>query len=410
METTLKDTKEKLLSELKRCKVSLKLNKEMQATYDLEIKNLKEIRDNYNAQCKELIQKAKEEKILRDSYNREIKQLKEKKNMLRAQISEYKSERDSKWILYREFKNQLHELLEQKRELKKKSGKFKRIINEILELDWKLQTESMDFQKERELVSRIEALQAQIDKDEKYQDIKMINLEINELIKSLEDFRQSANHYHQLMVNLFPEIEKIQGKIDDLRTHANEHHNKLMEYNKMIDELKRKSDEVHQQIVDKIKAIQLLRKGYESKLEEIKEIEARLSNLSQKEKRIKRERYMRLEEKRVKELFQKYKNKEYLSFEELGFLLTKGLISLDELREYQEFLKKPVKIRPSKYRLTDIKGLGVRDEKILINNGIYTIEDLSNCKLEDLVEMLPFKSTIKLKNWIENAKILLNQE
>jgi len=409
MESDLKKTKEKLLAELKKCKVALKLNKEMQKNYDIEIRKLKEIRDDNNEIVSKLIEKAKEQKILRDSYNKEFQQLKEKRNIIRTQISEYKAERDSKWILYKEFKNQFHELLNQKKQMKKNSGKMKRIISEILELDWKLQTESMDFEKEKELVKRIEILNAKINNNSEYQDIKAIDLELNELIKNLDEFRTSANHYHKLMVDLIPEIEKIQTRMDELYQLGNEHHKKLMEYNDKINEIKKISDDAHQEMIKKIKDVQLLRKGYDSKLEEIKEIEAKLEKISQKEKIIRREKFVKIELQRAQELLEKHKSNIQLSFEEIGFLLNKGLISIDEISTNKNKENRQELLHSTKFKLTDIKGLGVRDERILVNNGIHTVQDLSNCALDDLVQIIPTKSIVKLKNWIEDAKSIVNK-
>ncbi|MHA1270112.1 MAG: helix-hairpin-helix domain-containing protein [Candidatus Helarchaeota archaeon] len=408
MELDLKDTKEKLMSELKKCKIALKINKEMQDNYNLEIRELKEIRDKNNESVSKIIEKAKEEKIIRDSYNREFQQLKERKNIIRDQIAEYKAERDSKWILYREFKNQFHELLNQKKRIKKNSGKFNRIITEILELDWKLQTESMNFEKEKELVHRIEELNSKINQDKDYCDIKMIDLELNELIKNLDEFRTSANHYHQMIINLFPELQKLQDRMDELHKLSDEHHNKLMEYSNQINELKKISDDAHQKMIEKIKALQLLRKGYDSKLEELKGIEDRLNRIRQKESRIRRESFLKIEEERAKELLKRHKANEQLSFDEIGFLLNKGLITLEEIKTNKN--QNNIEISSNiKNKLTEIKGLGVRDEKILMNNGICTIKDLSNCSVEYLSELIPFKSTIKLRNWIENAKSLVNK-
>ena len=100
-----------------------------------------------------------------------------------------------------------------------------------------------------------------------------------------------------------------------------------------------------------------------------------------------------------------YSSSAVLSFEEYGLLLNKELISLDEIGSSKD--KDEEKETKGKFKLTDIKGLGVRDEKVLKNNGIKTVKDLSNCDIDTLIEIIPSKSTLKLQNWIDGAKSLL---
>lgn len=405
MESELKDIKEKLYTDLNKCKVALKLNKEMQSKYDSEIREFKETRDEYNEKFSELIEKGKEEKILRDSYNREFQQLKQKKDDLHDQISEYKAERDSKWILYKEFKNQFRELLEEKNKLKRSSNSARKMIDTILMLDWKFQTTSMDFEEERRLVEKIEELQSKIDKNQKYQDLKMINLELDELIKNLDEFRESANHYHQLMTELYPKTEELQEKMDEVFNTADIHHEKMVQFYDEANEIKAEADKAHEQMVEKIQAVQLLRKGYESKEKELEIIKSRLGKIKYEESLERRQKYIEIEDNRAKEILAKHKANEQLTFDEIGFLMSKGLITMEQLGNETTNKETPTN-SDSKYKLTNLDGLGVRDEKVLIENGIKSIKDLSNYDLDKLIDIIPYKSTIKLKNWLNDAKTI----
>jgi uncharacterized coiled-coil DUF342 family protein len=408
MESELKDIKEKLYSDLNKCKVALKLNKEMQNKYDTEIREFKETRDEYNEKFSELIEKGKEEKILRDSYNREFQQLKQKKDDLHEQISEYKAERDSKWILYKEFKNQFRELLEEKNKLKRSSNSARKMIDTILMLDWKFQTTSMDFEEERRLVEKIEELQSKIDKNQKYQDLKMINLELDELIKNLDEFRESANHYHKLMTELYPKTEELQEKMDEIFQTADIHHEKMVQFYDEANAIKAEADKAHEQMVEKIQAVQLLRKGYESKEKELEIVKSRLGKIKYEESLERRQKYIEIEENRAKELLAKHNANEQLTFDEIGFLMAKGLITMEELGN--ETGNKATTANPdNKFKLTNLDGLGVRDEKVLIENGIKSIKDLCDYDLDKLIDIIPYKSTIKLKNWLNDAKSITNQ-
>ncbi|MBD3228141.1 MAG: hypothetical protein GF329_08125, partial [Candidatus Lokiarchaeota archaeon] len=393
METELKETKEELLQELKKCEVALKLNRKMQKQYDRAISELKEERDAKNDEFQGLLDKAREEKVLRDSYNREFQQLKEKKDKIHEEIAELKAQRDSKWILYKEFKNEFHNLLTEKRELKKDSVESNKIISEILKLDWKIQTTSMDLDQEKKLVERIERLNSKINKNTKYKKLKMINLELNELIRNLDEFRESANHYHQLITELYPKTEDLQERMNDVYKLADVHHEKMKKYYDEIDEIKAVADECHDKMVEKIKAVRLLRKGYDSKEKEIEILKHKLGKIKFRERQIRKNKYLRFKEDKAQELLERHRANEQLTFDEIGYLLNRGLISIDEI-DKNDSNKNEIELNDSKYKLTNIKGLGVRDEKVLVENGINTINDLSDCDIEKLIEIIPFKSSI----------------
>ncbi|GIU69473.1 MAG: hypothetical protein KatS3mg002_0709 [Candidatus Woesearchaeota archaeon] len=192
------------------------------------------------------IKNAKDNKIKRDSLTGVIKNTKLTKEEIDSRII----------ILEQEIKK----LKEEKRKFLEKAGvddpiKLKKSIKA---LEFKIETEGLSFEKEKELMKVLQRMKKQYDSVHSVNDI---NKQLDIKYKELRDLR------HQL--ELTKKIVQVSAK------ESQKHHIELIESNKEIDDLRSKESELEKQISSikkEMHAIIEILDSKNAKIEEIKKI------------------------------------------------------------------------------------------------------------------------------------------
>jgi len=217
------------------------------------LEELKEKRDELNSKVKELNDEkrrlieeikrlnsiVKEERQQRDKANDEVKGLKEKRIASFEEIGKIKKELDELMKVLEKFRDSM-------------GGSYRRLKEELKEMEWEYQTEVHSIKKEKELVKEMDAIEKEIAKSELLYDKKR---KLTSLQRQLRDLYTEANVYHGLLINRakdsekhhdtmmksLREIETLEGSLDKLnpeikkfRDEADHYHK---EYTKEVAEL-----------------------------------------------------------------------------------------------------------------------------------------------------------------------------
>ena len=277
----------------------IKISQELKAleseaeSYKRELLALKQKRDEKNAQVSDLIKKGKENKELRDKANEETKKYKA-----------LREENSSKLRTIYESLNKIKEATKNK-DITSSSEIEKKIDN----IEWKLETEVLSLDKERQLVDIIKDLKKDLKESKNYEalskEARFSRKDLDTLKKNSEEFHKKvlelsdeSTKYHERMIYYFNSSEGIKKEADT--THKN-----YLEKKKYVDEL-----------YDKIRELRAKIKGLE--------INSRKTEKQEKEKKIK-EKKIELS-KKSEDILEKFKNGEKLTLDELKILQAGGNI------------------------------------------------------------------------------------
>jgi uncharacterized coiled-coil DUF342 family protein len=272
---------------------------------------LEEQREKLNAEARGRAEK-------RDELNGQFK-------TLRSEISEFKSERDRLNEKVKELKQQrdkakaeLHSKIEEIKELnieiravmkKRPSKSLKTLQEEIKNIEWKIQTSSLDLRDEKELVERVKQLEIQLNIHKK---IDQLNRKILELRTEAKALEINAKHYHE---NLTENAQKSQ------QIHA-----KMLEKTEESKKLKTEADSMHKlflQAREKAKPIQ------EEFLAISNQIRMLNAEIQREEDEKKKQNEDALRERLENQAREKLKRGEKLTWEEFQLLAEKGATTQD---------------------------------------------------------------------------------
>jgi uncharacterized coiled-coil DUF342 family protein len=155
-------------------------------------------RDKLNEQYKKLRQEIRELKNERDNLNENVKTLKQQRDEERAKIR----------VHIEEIKAHNQKIAE----LKKKAPRENRrdLQKEFDDIEWKIQTTSLDMQEEKRLMERVKQLETQLSVYKKMdQHIK----KISELRKELEPFEAKADATHQELTDIAKRSQELHAKM-----------------------------------------------------------------------------------------------------------------------------------------------------------------------------------------------------
>jgi len=204
-----------MLQELQKGKSDLKIkseeNKEKRNKLNAQASELASKRNELNKRTKELIDEAQEIKILRDINN--------------ASARENKAKRDE----YNEKANKVYAKIDKiRKDLNLSDGpSLKEMRREIDHLEFKQQTEVMNSNKERELVERIGHLteefkrkKTQLEGNQELKDLleeAQINRDqASEYHNVVKQFADAAQEYHENMIKIFKEADKVRAESDNI--------------------------------------------------------------------------------------------------------------------------------------------------------------------------------------------------
>jgi uncharacterized coiled-coil DUF342 family protein len=180
-----------------------------------EIRRLIEKRDKLNDQFKRLREETCALRAERDSVNEKVHALKTQRDETRATIHP----------VIEEIKAAREKIIELKKKLPKRSRTD--IQQEFDDIEWKIQTTSLDLKEERQLIEKVKQLEIQLDAYKKIdqqtkriveldQGLKAVDETIEKLHKELSAFAKESQELHQKMVAKIEEAKRVKeeaGKI-----------------------------------------------------------------------------------------------------------------------------------------------------------------------------------------------------
>ena len=253
-----------------------------------ETKIYVEERDALNEQLREIRQEIYALTDERNTLNEKVKTLKLKRNEAQA-----KSRANIEEITG--IRQKLAEM-----ETKKPRRSYKELQKEFNDIEWKIQTTSLDLTEEKALIETVKKLETQL---KLYKKIGQQNQKIAELQKELTVLRNQANALHQ-------ELAETAQKSQE--THA-----KMLEKIKESEEIKSKADSLHAAYLKEKEKTKPLR----SDIKKLIEQKVKLENAVREEDERKREKAEQaLKEKLGSQAKDKLRRGEKLSWGEFQLL------------------------------------------------------------------------------------------
>ena len=180
-----------------------------------ETRKLTEKRDKLNQQFKQLRQETQQLKTERDNTNQKVHALKTQRDETKATIH----------TVIEEIKTARQKITELKKKTPKRSQTD--LQQELNDIEWQIQTTTLDLQEEKQLVENVKQLEIQL---HAYRKIEAENKKINHLqqgLKALDEtneklhtelstLAQQSQETHQKMLTKIDEARKIKQEADTL--------------------------------------------------------------------------------------------------------------------------------------------------------------------------------------------------
>lgn len=179
--------------------------REQASEKDAETRAHIEKRDNLNEQVKKLRNEIRELKNERDKQNENVKTLKQQRDEARDKIR----------TIAEEIKADRQKIVE----LKKNIPKISRALlqKELDDIEWKIQTTSLDLQEEKKLIEQVKQLEKQLNI---YKKIEKQNERITVLGKEFQALKTKADECHQELTNAAQKSQKfhanMSAKVEEL--------------------------------------------------------------------------------------------------------------------------------------------------------------------------------------------------
>jgi uncharacterized coiled-coil DUF342 family protein len=239
---------------------------------------------------------------------------------------ELKSERDKinenvRWLkqqrteLNSKFRGKIEEakkLREQRREMSQKAprGGFSDLQKELEDIEWKIQTTSMDLKEEREHVERVKQLEIQLAAHRKSE----------KLHKRISDLQSEID-------NIQAEGKRSHDKLTELAQKSQEIHEKMIAKVAESKKIKAEADGLHHVFVLTREQMKPLQEEIAAVASQLKRLKAEVHEEEEKEKRKAEET---LREKLETQAKEKLKRGEKLTWEEFQVLAEKGMEAQDQ--------------------------------------------------------------------------------
>lgn len=245
-------------------------------------------RDDLNSKKNKLSQEIKQIKINRNELNEKVKQLKEKRTTIQLKIKE-------KISIIKELRKKI-EILESKYSFEN----FSNIQKEFNELEWRIQTSTLELEEEKKLVERVRVLGTKISKIKKIREQKLI---VNKL----------QNDISKLDI----EAEKSHNKLTEKAKKSQELHELIIIKNSELEKLKKEGNNMHISYLNMKKDFNLCREESRRLIQRKNKL---LLKSKEKEEKKKKETEKILKEKIKSDAKVKIKNKQKLSWDEFKLL------------------------------------------------------------------------------------------
>jgi len=274
-------------------------------------------RDQYNEKTRELMRESIQLREERVKFIEQAKNEQKKRDEMNSKVREYKEQRKELNEEIKKARERLNELKQGRNELEDNSpskSPTKRLMRELKDSEWIIQTTVMSLDKERELVKKIAKLEAQLEEKTTAQNkINEFQSKIIEEAASLGAIKAKLEHSHQKVIDYAKKAQEHHDQMEKLFLKAKEFEKRADELYKQFLEVKKLADDEHKKAVKIYEKIDMLKK----EINDLKKTEE-----EEKQRRID----VKLEEKE-KVAVQKLKEKrKKLTMEEFRILVEKGLI------------------------------------------------------------------------------------
>jgi len=283
-----------------------------------ELKELRQVNFNKKTELEILRKQIDDTVKQRDALNSEVKRistdvrpLRDRRDSFNAQVKELKKKRDELRTAAAQKRETLSKLLQQTREISEQlHGSMSAVLKEIQSLEWFIQTNPLAPQTERSLVAKIGKLEANLAKHKGLRNIRDKLLLLKVEIAAL---RMQAQATHEELTKIAKESEKV--------------HTAMQEHVKILTGKKKEADEKHSEYLEQSKrrldGITVLRQNADRMME----IRARIGEVKTSSRVEKAEK---LRSKYKEAANQKLRSGGKLSFEEFQALMADSLSDADE--------------------------------------------------------------------------------
>jgi uncharacterized coiled-coil DUF342 family protein len=192
-----------------------------------QIATLKDQVNKADSESKKQIEKRDQLNEQTKKANLEIRELKKQRDVINEKVKTLKQQRDDVRVKIKPILDEIQAINEKKEVLKKKAPRInqKDIQEEINAIDWKIQTESLDFQEEKRLVGEVKVLETQlisykkIDKQNKkisehMQERKTLGAQADVFHHELSELAKKSQELHENMIAKIAEAKKAKEEAD----------------------------------------------------------------------------------------------------------------------------------------------------------------------------------------------------
>ena len=182
------------------------------ATINQQIAALKEQASKANAETKTYVEKRDKLNEQFRKIRQEIYALTDERNRLNEAVKNLKQQRDEARTKIRanieEIKTRRQKLTELKKKLPKQS--HQELQKEFTDIEWKIQTTSLDLQEEKRLIENVKQLEIQLNV---YKKIEQHSQKITKLQKELDALKIKANEFHQQLAEAAQKSQEIHAQM-----------------------------------------------------------------------------------------------------------------------------------------------------------------------------------------------------
>ena len=285
-----------LIEELNKQRVEVSKLKNSLNEIDREKESWFKKKEELSRKIKDAIHKIKDNKIKRDALTQEVKELKPKRDSVNKELA---------------LKSPELEKLKKERSELAKSVDIKespsRIKQQMEKLQFRIETDTVSFEKEKELMKKIKELRKHYDK---VSILEESNKKIREVLDNAKGIKKSANDAHKLIQEkakhsqiLHEEILRISAEIDKMKVEEEDAFKKFSE-------LKKKFNETNSQLKEKLKI-----------MNDVKSSLDKISSDRREKKKREIESFLKSKEDAVNEKIkkgQKLTNEDLLVFQKFG--------------------------------------------------------------------------------------------
>jgi len=258
-----------------------------------ETKRWVETRDELNAKVRELIDEASKHRENRDKLNSNVKEAKALRDEWNKKVSEMNES-----------------VMQLKKETMPRNGPpISKLKKELKALEFKQMTSVLTTDKERELIDLLSEKQSEIRERENYLEQ---NAEIKDAVKNLREARENAEEHHK--------------QVGVLAEQAQAEHDIMIELYENADELRKRADEAQEKFIEsKLKADEEHRKHIEN-IRQVHDYDKIIAGLRQKVRKARKRKEETEAKKEAEEIFEKFRNGEKLSTEDIMTLQKSGYL------------------------------------------------------------------------------------